>query len=74
MEKAYKYNPTDYEEILSSNMLAFYKAYEERNFPVMISEMNHLFSETKYAMKEGYISASTREEILEYFGGLMYDD
>ena len=72
MEKvAYKYNPSDYEEVLCEYMTAFYRAYEEKNRVFMISEMEHLFSETKYAMKEGDISSSEREEMLMYFGGLM---
>ena len=37
------------------------------------SEMSHLFSETKYAMKEGDISESDREEMLAYFEGLIDD-
>ena len=72
MEKvAYKYNPSDYEEVLCEYMTAFYRAYEEKNRVFMISEMEHLFSETKYAMKEGDITSSEREEMLMYFGGLM---
>ena len=72
MEKmTYKYNPSDYDEVLCKYMTAFYRAYEEKNRPFMISELSHLFSETKYAMKEGDISASTREEMLTYFGGLL---
>lgn len=71
METAYKYNPKDYEDVLCRYMTAFYQAHEENNRAFMISEMEHLFSETKYAMKEGEISESTREEMLEYFGGLM---
>ena len=67
----YKYNPADYEDVLCGYMTAFYRAYEEKNRPFMISELSHLFSETKYAMKEGDISASTREEMLTYFGGLL---
>ena len=71
METQYKYNPADYEEVLCEYMTAFYRAYEEKNRPFRISELSHLFSETKYAMKEGDISASTREEMLTYFGGLL---
>ena len=71
METQYKYNPADYEEVLCEYMTAFYRAYEEKNRPFMISELSHLFSETKYAMKEGDISASTREEMLTYIGGLL---
>ena len=69
----YKYNPADYEEVLCEYMTAFYRAYEARNRAFMISEMSHLFSETKYAMKEGDISASDREEMLAYFEGLIDD-
>ena len=72
METAYKYNPKDYDEVLCKYMTAFYRAYEEKNRPFMISEMEHLFSETKYAMKEGDISSSDREEMLTYFGELLY--
>ncbi|WP_106627990.1 hypothetical protein [Selenomonas massiliensis] len=72
MMQQYKYNPADYEEMLCEYMTAFYRAYEEKNRPFMISEMSHLFSETKYAMKEGDISATDREEMLAYFGGLLY--
>ena len=57
--------------MLCEYMTAFYRAYEEKNRVFMISEMEHLFSETKYAMKEGDISPGTREEMLMYFGGLM---
>ncbi len=71
METQYKYNPADYEEVLCEYMTAFYRAYEEKNRPFMISELSHLFSETKYAMKEGDISASTREEMLTYFEWLL---
>nr|WP_325190875.1 hypothetical protein [uncultured Selenomonas sp.] len=72
MEKvAYRYNPSNYDEVLCAYMTAFYRAYEEKNRPFMISEMEHLFSETKYAMKEGDISSDDREEMLAYFGGLM---
>ena len=53
-------------------MTAFYRAYEEKNRVFMISEMEHLFSETKYAMKEGDISSGEREEMLTYFGELLY--
>ena len=38
----------------------------------MSVEMQHLYSETKYAMKEGDISSSDREEMLTYFGELLY--
>ena len=73
MEKmTYKYNPSDYDEVLCKYMTAFYRAYEEKNRVFMISEMGHLFSETKYAMKEGDISSSDREEMLTYFGELLY--
>ena len=71
METQYKYNPADYEEVLCEYMTAFYRAYEEKNRLYMSVEMQHLYSETKYAMKEGDISASTREEMLTYFGGLL---
>ena len=69
----YKYNPADYEEVLCEYMTAFYRAYEERNRAFMISEMSHLFSETKYAMKEGDISESDREEMLANFEGRIDD-
>ena len=73
MEKiTYKYNPSDYDEMLCEYMTAFYRAYEEKNRVFMISEMEHLFSETKYAMKEGDISSRDREEMLTYFGELLY--
>ena len=72
METAYKYNPKDYEDVLCGYMTAFYQAHEENNRAFMISEMGHLFSETKYAMKEGDISSSDREEMLTYFGELLY--
>ena len=73
MEKmTYKYNPSDYDEVLCKYMTAFYRAYEEKNRPFMISEMGHLFSETKYAMKEGDISSDDREKMLNYFGELLY--
>ena len=69
----YKYNPEDYEEVLCEYMTAFYRAYEEKNRAFMISEMSHLFSETKYAMKVGDITSADREEMLMYFGGLIDD-
>ena len=72
METAYKYNPKDYDEVLCEYMTAFYRAYEEKNRVFMISEMGHLFSETKYAMKEGDISSDDREKMLNYFGELLY--
>ena len=73
MEKVtYKYNPSDYDEELCEYMTAFYRAYEEKNRLYMSVEMQHLYSETKYAMKEGDISSSDREEILTYFGELLY--
>ena len=72
MEKTYKYNPADYEEMLCEYMTAFYRAYEEKNRLYMSVEMQHIYSETKCAMKEGDISASTREEMLNYFWGLLY--
>lgn len=73
MEKVtYKYNPSDYDEELCEYMTAFYRAYEEKNRLYMSVEMQHLYSETKYAMKEGDISSSDREEMLTYFGGLLY--
>ena len=71
MKTTYKYNPVDYDDVLCEYMTAFYRSYEEKNRPFMISEMEHLFSETKYAMKEGDISSDDREEMLVYFGGLM---
>ena len=71
MKTTYKYNPVDYDDVLCEYMTAFYRAYEEKNRPFMISEMEHLFSETKYAMKEGDISSDDREEMLAYFRGLM---
>ena len=52
-------------------MEEFYRAHEEKNDIGMIVAMHHLYSETKYAMKEGDISAGTREEMLTYFGGLI---
>ena len=67
----YKYNPADYEDVLCGYMTAFYQAHEENNRAFMISEMEHIFSETKYAMKEGDISPDIREEMLTYFGGLI---
>lgn len=72
MEQQYKYNPADYDEDLREYMTAFYRAYEEKNRLYMSVEMQHLYSETKYAMKEGDISSSTREEMLNYFGELLY--
>jgi hypothetical protein len=73
MEKmTYKYNPSDYDEVLCEYMTAFYRAYEEKNQLYMSLEMQHLYSETKYAMKEGDISSSDREEMLTYFGELLY--
>ena len=73
MEKiTYKYNPSDYDEMLCEYMTAFYRAYEEKNQLYMSVEMQHLYSETKYAMKEGDISSSDREEMLTYFGELLY--
>jgi len=73
MEKVtYKYNPSDYDEELCEYMTAFYRAYEEKNRLYMSVEMQHLYSETKYAMKEGDISSSDREEMLTYFGELLY--
>ena len=73
MEKiTYKYNPSDYDEELCEYMTAFYRAYEEKNRLYMSVEMQHLYSETKYAMKEGDISSSDREEMLTYFGELLY--
>ena len=73
MEKmTYKYNPSDYDEVLCEYMTAFYRAYEEKNQLYMSLEMQHLYSETKYAMKEGDISSSDRAEMLTYFGELLY--
>ena len=73
MEKVtYKYNPSDYDEELCEYMTAFYRAYEEKNRLYMSVEMQHLYSETKYAMKEGDISSSDREEMLTYFGEWLY--
>ncbi len=73
MEKmTYKYNPSDYDEVLCEYMTAFYRAYEEKNQLYMSLEMHHLYSETKYAIKEGHISSSDREEMLTYFGELLY--
>ena len=73
MEKVtYKYNPSDYDEELCEYMTAFYRAYEEKNRLYMSVEMQHLYSETKYAMKEGDISSSDREEMLTYFGEFLY--
>ena len=73
MEKVtYKYNPSDYDEELCEYMTAFYRAYEEKNRLYMSVEMQHLYSDTKYAMKEGDISSSDREEMLTYFGELLY--
>ena len=71
MEAVYKYNPQDYEELLRDYMEEFYRAYEEKNHLQMVLSMQRLYSETKYAMKEGDISSDTREEMLTYFGGLI---
>ncbi len=71
MEAVYKYNPQDYEELLRDYMEEFYRAYEEKNHLQMVLSMQRLYSETKYAMKEGDISSGTREEMLTYFGGLI---
>ena len=71
MEAIYKYNPQDYEELLRDYMEEFYRAYEEKNHLQMVLSMQRLYSETKYAMKEGDISSDTREEMLTYFGGLI---
>ena len=71
MEAVYKYNPQDYEELLRDYMEEFYRAYEEKNHLQMVLAMQRLYSETKYAMKEGDISPGTREEMLTYFGGLI---
>ena len=69
----YKYNPEDYEEVLCEYMTAFYRAYEEKNRLYMSAEMQHLYAETKYVMKEGDITSADREEMLMYFGGLIDD-
>ena len=69
----YKYNPKDNEDVLCEYKTACYRAYEEKNRAFIISEMSHLFSETKYAMKEGDITSDDREEMLAYFGGLIDD-
>ena len=69
----YKYNPADYEEVLCEYMTAFYRAYEEKNRLYMSAEMQHLYAETKYVMKEGDITSADREEMLMYFGGLIDD-
>ena len=71
MEAVYKYNPQDYEDLLRDYMEEFYRAYEEKNHLQMVLSMQRLYSETKYAMKEGDISSGTREEMLTYFGGLI---
>ena len=71
MEAVYKYNPQDYEELLRDYLEEFYRAYEEKNHLQMVLSMQRLYSETKYAMKEGDISSDTREEMLTYFGGLI---
>ena len=71
MEAVYKYNPQDYEELLRDYMEEFYRAYEEKNHLQMVLAMQKLYSETKYAMKEGDISSDTREEMLTYFGGVI---
>ena len=71
MEAVYKYNPQDYEDLLRDYMEEFYRAYEEKNHLQMVLSMQSLYSETKYAMKEGDISSGTREEMLTYFGGLI---
>ena len=71
MEAVYKYNPQDYEDLLRDYMEEFYRAYEEKNHLQMVLSMQKLYSETKYAMKEGDISSGTREEMLTYFGGLI---
>ena len=68
----YKYNPEDYEEVLCEYMTAFYRAYEEKNRLYMSAEMQHLYAETKCAMKEGDITSADREEMLNYFGELLY--
>ena len=52
-------------------MEEFYREYEEKNHLQMVLAMQKLYSETKYAMKEGAISSDTREEMLTYFGGLI---
>ena len=40
MEKiTYKYNPSDYDEMLCEYMTAFYRSYEEKNRVFMIYEM-----------------------------------
>ena len=68
----YKYNPEDYEEVLCEYMTAFYRAYEEKNRLYMSAEMQHLYAETKYSRKEGDITSADREEMLNYFGELLY--
>lgn len=70
VEQNYKYNPQDYEEMLCQYMTEFYRAYEEKDTMRMRIYMEPLFSETKYAMKEGHISAAMRDEMLKYFWGL----
>ena len=70
IQQKYKYNPQDYEEVLGQYMTEFYRAYEEKDTMRMRIYMEPLFSETKYAMKEGHISAAMRDEMLKYFWGL----
>ena len=46
--------------------------YEEKNSLYMSVEMQHLYADTKYDMKEGDISSDDREKMLNYFGELLY--
>lgn len=67
----YKYDPKDHDDLLGEYMIEFYRAYEEKDTMLMHLYMDRIFSETKFSMKEGHISASMRDEILEYFWGLF---
>lgn len=69
----YKYNPENYVDYLCESMNMFHNALPQRNRMHLKIIWNRMFFDTKQAVKEHLLSSRERDDILEYYGGLIPD-
>lgn len=69
----WKYNPKDYVDYLRDSMTSFQDAYLKKSHVLMTISFDSLYFNTKQAVKEHVLSSKDRDDILDYYGGLMPD-
>lgn len=74
IEMAYKYNPGDYVDYLCECIQMFHDALPKGNVLNLSEIWGRMYFDTKQAVKEHYISAQERQEILDYYGEMIPDD